>query len=351
MQEILDRNERDRQVAEQERREREEASEKQPVEMSPGGNNVLKDLNAGADAAAQLGLKDTNSGGELSGKDSDVAVFDDLSRHLQNDSDRPQAFLASEGPEDFNKREEELSGDKTDHFYRPGDPSLQDLYTPGATGNPEGWGILNSDQRIVDDIPSSIEFGPQGTTIVQYGDRSAIPKSIQFLGDGRSVIEYGSDANYSQGVTITSEHGRVTGVDGPLDNRVPTVITYDNSGRVITTQHGPPLPTSNQQPNVSNPPPPTNTSKPPPTSFVTEKSPKSPQPAPSNDAQAQEPNPPGVFAQMKDWIHRQKERFDNTRDSVKQWWNENLQRVASGWECAKDPFECVTHLGEASKEK
>ena len=347
MQEILDRNARDREVEEEVRREREEASNLKPVEMTPGGNDLLKDLNAGADAASRLGLKDTKTSGESL----DSGAFEDLSRGIQEDSDRPEAFGFSKGSTDFANHEKQILGEKIDDFYRAGDPLLSDLYTPGATGSPEGWGVPEFDPRSIDEFPTSIEFGPDGMSTVQYQDRFAIPKSIQFLEDGRSVIEYGPDANYAQGVTINFERGQVTSVQGPVDNRVPTVITYDNSGRVLSTQHGPRVqsgPTQNAgpQPQTNTNALPTSQKQQPPTNFLSDKSLKVQPPARKNETQTQETQPPGLIDRAKQSIRDMKERFNNAYQSGKRWLNET---VATVQQCRKDLFECVTGLEKATK--
>ncbi len=358
MNEMKRRRDRERAVEEQEREEADRIANLKPRDMTHA-DKTLSSVLDGKDAVEGLKADDARSRESLygsgSGRGADsLAQMNGLADKIEAQAEDDRNYAAYESGA-FDDRAGGKPPGGAD-FYREGDLANGSLYTPFSPAEERGWGELK-DWRPPEGaygVPSSIAFEKDGITVATYSNRFAIPKALTFNPDGTGVVEYGTDATHPQGTTIYTRNGQVVEVRGPVDDRVPTTVTYGRDGSVLKFIHGPAangagggsqntasLDGGNGTGALNQPPrenrPEARASPSPTASFIPPKQTKEAEPEPPQDD-------PGLVDRFRDWVNKKIEQG-------KRVWDENVRKpVATVRQCLSDPFECATGLGEATKQ-
>lgn len=358
MNEMKRRRDRERAIEEQEREEADRIADLKPRDMTPVDKTLSNALD-GKDAVEGLKVDDARNResffGSGGGRGADsLTQMNDLTDKIEAQAEDDRNYAASESGA-FDDRAGGKPPGGAD-FYREGDLANGSLYTPFSPAEERGWGELKDwrPPEGADGVPSSITFEKDGITVATYSNRFAIPKVLTFNPDGTGVVEYGPDATHPQGTTIYTHNGQVVEVRGPVDDRVPTTVTYGRDGSVLKVIHGPAangavgglqntanLDGGNGTGALNQPPrenrPEARARPSPIASFIPPKQTKEAEPEPAQDD-------PGLVDRFRDWANKKIEQG-------KRVWDENVRKpVNIVRQCLSDPFECATGLGEATKQ-
>lgn len=353
MDQMIRNREREREVEEQEESERDAAQNLKPKEINSGGAETVDKLLEGKDNADLTNTDAADRREEKYGKtksaensetpkslDELAAEVDKTTADADSSNFAPEDQSISEWNKENNNSGSQSPSDKDSQFYDQSQGDIGSLYTPASRAKVQGWGESDT-QPIVDpnDIPTTIVFNKDGTTVESYENRNSVPASISYNKDGTTEIVYGADASHPQPTSVVSRDGRVIAVKGVIDDRVPTVVTYGADGSVKNVTHGvaptvqpvtpgesrkqsPDSSANNQNPSVIPQP------KQP--SDLSTQQKKEPDRKEVEQPQQNKSSCPNAVQPACDWYERQKnswnEKWEEKSQAVREWYDKQIRQ-------------------------